>query len=373
MDDPNDLRELAAQVARLVTKLEAPKKKDWADRLAVIGSFLSTVVVALLGLYYTQSAQRAQLGVQQAQVRIEEMKALTSIAPLLASPDSAQRAVAQTILDAVNDTHSGTAAAAPASAGEARPVAEGGSFRAPAGGGASLSLLDSFIRRAKDAQQSDAGRVAALREIQKAATAPAAPPSVRAKALDAASEVAVMPGVPETVRRAAGDVIAGIQNVPADRIASVIDRTPLRRHVAEIIVHHTGNPVSSYRGAPTMLSLAQLQLGQMGWRNVSWHYAIAPDGSVWLGMPLDEKATHTPRHNDLSVSVLLLLDGSKELPTPAQQRTFGLVMRTLQAKAGLAAGAPGAVVRHADISTTHKTCPGELITREALEGWIQDG
>lgn len=368
MGESNDVQQLTAEIRRLVEKLGAPKRKDWSERLAVFSSFFSTVVVAILGLYFTQSSQRAQLGVQQAQVRIEEMKALTSIAPLLASPDSAQRAVAQTILDAVNDSRE---AAGPAGRPASPSTQRASTTRDIGTGPAALSTLDNFIRRARDARESEAMRVAALRQIRDVATAPNASEAVRARALGAASDLAVTPGVPEGVRRAASDVIAGIQSVQPSEIDALIARAPFRRTVREIIVHHSGQAISNFRGASSVLGIAQFQLGSLGWQKVGWHYAIAPDGTVWLGMPLDERATHARGHNEESVSVMLLLNGEVELPTDEQRRVFGMVMRAVRTKTGLSPQSAEAARRHTDLRESPSPCPGRLITQERVNAWIR--
>jgi len=112
MTTPDSMSELAAEIRKLGERLDAPKRKDWWERLPVLTGFISSVLIAVAGLYFTQAAQRtqairqqefqqAQIEVQQAQMHIEELKALTSVAPLLASHDSAERAVGFAILDAV--------------------------------------------------------------------------------------------------------------------------------------------------------------------------------------------------------------------------------------------------------------------------------
>lgn len=398
MADSEEIRELTAELHKLVDKLGAPKRKDWTEHLTVVSSFFSTVVIALLGLYFTHQAQKteserqgrfqdAQVAMQREQIRADQLRAMTTLAPLLSSKDSAERAVGRMILESMDATRQ--AASAPQPAAGTRPAAPGdgaGAVTPPgaagsqpavvrtAGAAGDASMLDAFIRLAMDAQESENSRVAALRRIEQVATSQRVTPAVRQRALDAASTIAVTPGVPAEVRRTAEQVISGIQRVEPDRIAGVIAAAPLTRTVREIIIHHSA-PITTttFRGSRTILSLAQFQLGEQHWQRVSWHYAIAPDGAVWLGMPLDEKATHVLGHQEQSVSVLLVMDGDHELPTPAQQRTFGIVMRSVQRRVGLSPGDPGAALLHRYVPGTGKTCPGTLVTPELVSTWIGSG
>jgi hypothetical protein len=371
----SDIRELTAELRKLVAKLDAPpppapKRKDWADRLPLITSFISTVVIALLGLYFTQSSQRAQLANARTQLQIEQFKALASVAPMLASDDSAVRATAERILEAVGSGQDPRATAGGGAASPPVPDARAGPAGTHSGGAqGGLSVFANYIRLAKDARASEAQRVEALQEIQRVATSPGASAEVREQALTAASEIAVAPGTPEAVRRTAADVITGIQSVEPGRIASVIAAAPLTRRVTEIVVHQVG-PGPAYRGASTMLGLARFQLGARGWTRVSWHYAIAPDGTVWLGMPLNERANHVPRRNNESVSVLLIGNMDEAPPTETQQRVFGEVMRSVQRRVGLAPDDPDAARLHRDLPQTSTTCPGRFVTSELVAAWI---
>jgi len=85
-----------------------------------------------------------------------------------------------------------------------------------------------------------------------------------------------------------------------------------------------------------------------------------------------DPAIHTPHHQNQSVSVLLLMDGDHELPTAAQQRTFGLVMRSVQRRVGLAPRDPNAALLHSQLEPNRNgSCPGKLVTPELVASWIR--
>jgi hypothetical protein len=87
-------------------------------------------------------------------------------------------------------------------------------------------------------------------------------------------------------------------------------------------------------------------------------------------MPLDTAAVHLAGHNAASVSILLFVDGDKELPNEAQQRSFAVVTRALQEKTGLTVTDPSVLVLHRD-ANRRSLCPGRLITRDALVAWAR--
>src|SRR5262249_56811612 len=102
--EQSEISGLTEQLKKLVAKLDAPKRKDLWDILSALTPFLATVIVSGLGLYLTQSFQRleaqrthdfqaqeaaraalfsqSQIENQRAQIRVEELKAITALAPL---------------------------------------------------------------------------------------------------------------------------------------------------------------------------------------------------------------------------------------------------------------------------------------------------
>jgi hypothetical protein len=392
MNEPTGSDELTRQLERLIERLDTPpRRKDWSDRLAIISSFVNTVIVALLGLYFTESArkseqvrqneyQAAQLQLQRAQVRIEELKALTSVAPLLASRDSAQRQVAQMMLDAVNEVGAvPTGASLQGSRRSSPQLPDAPPETASATSAAALaelSVIDRFITLARDARQSEQRRIQALHQIGELAASPNASQETRERAVAAAASIVASPATPVAVRTTAADVIARIQRVTPEQAVAIIGQAPLTRGVSRIIVHHAAESIANFSGEKTVRGIAEFQTGVLGFGNrISWHYAISPDGGVWLGMPLDKPAAHAARYNAGSISVLLFLDGDKELPTAAQRHSLAVVMRALQEKTGLSVASLTAVVLHRDLEglPSPKSCPGKLILRDSIVAWVRGG
>lgn len=389
MNEPEELRELTSQLKRLVDKLEIPKKRDFWDRIPVITSFLSSVLIAGLGVLLTAQIQRmesarqkqfqdAQIVTQRTQLRIEELKALTSLAPLLASTDSSQRSVGRQLLQAVAETSTYDPALVPfaghtapadgkASGAAPEPDQSRVDVARPAGTASLTTLIDRYARIALASNASVTERVEATREIGNIAVANTTPTSVRAQAIDAATKIATTPGVPTEVQRTAAEIVAGIKSVPPDRIATIIRDEPIDRAVDEVVLHHSATPSAMYRGASTIFSIAKFQTAEQRWSRVSWHYAIAPDGMIWLGMRLTERAIHVPRHNDSSVSVLLIMDGNQELPGEDQRRSLGLVLRAISARLGIP---PETSLRFHSDYDSRRQCPGSKLDKASVLEWI---
>ncbi|HAZ64730.1 MAG TPA: hypothetical protein DCZ72_14130 [Armatimonadetes bacterium] len=157
----------------------------------------------------------------------------------------------------------------------------------------------------------------------------------------------------------------------AGEIAAVIWQQPCRRRVREVILHHTWKPTAAqYNGASTVRGILNYHVNSQGWGNMAYHYVIDPRGYVWLGRPLAEDGVHTAGHNRNTVAVCLLLNGDEEKVSAAQQRAAGLVLRTLLERFGLRAedNFDGEHGFHRDYAD--KTCPGALISKEQVRGWL---
>lgn len=397
----SEISDLTEQLKKLIEKLNAPKRKDVWDILPVLTTFMGTVVIAGISLYVTQSYQRlesqrthdyqtlesarvaqfnqSQIEAQRAQIRVEELKALTALAPLLASHDADARATGRQMLQAVSATAPGNPAAGNAVSGKTGPadrsiltsVASDPAIRPPTK--PSASVLDQFAAIALSSNASAQDRVAATRKIGDLATARTTSPAVRERAADVAAQIVASADTPPEVKEAAADVIAKIKRVTGDEVVQMIYSQPLTRKITEVILHHAALPASAYKGAQTIFGIARSQVERPGWGGrVGWHYAIAADGAIWLGAPLNEKAIHTPHHQETSVAVMLLMDGNNELPTDAQRSSLAIVLRALFARLKLDAttNSPEGSGFHFHSDYDHnKPCPGRLLTKEMVLGF----
>lgn len=114
---------------------------------------------------------------------------------------------------------------------------------------------------------------------------------------------------------------------------------------------------------------------QNGWADVPFHFAVAPDGAIWSGRPLQSIPASVQGHNVGTVAVDLILNGDTELPSPAQVASTRALLRALFERFGLTAEenfAPGRGF-HRDYPGARKSCPGTLITKELVRGWFAGG
>lgn len=372
--DKNDLGEVVKLLEEVVDKLDKPPKKDWSDRFGVISTFFGGVILAAMSLYLTESARNSdskrqdkvhqtQVEIEYSRVRIEELAALTSVAPLLASKDTAQRRIAELILEAVNATRRTPIAPTDSSSSSAVN-------RVGVGTRVFVSMLDAFLDKATNTNASPSERVGALKGLAEIASLPETPRAERERAVNVANSIANSEA-PADVRQAAAEAILRIKRVESDHIAGIIAEAPLTRAIAEIVLHHSATDSKNFRGAATVLGLAEFQ-SKNGWGSkISWHYAIAPDGAVWLGMPLDTAAIHFARDRARSISVLLILNGDKEMPSEEQRVSLRRIIHALETRTKLSARDPTIFTFHRELLGDNRSnCPGALITRDSVRSWL---
>jgi len=371
---------LIAEIKKLVEKLDAPKKADWSQKIAAVTPFLSTVVLAGFSLWITWSYQQGQVRLAQetakhdqafrdAQVRVAELEAISKLIPALSSKDPTERKRAEELLQAVQQSK-------PISASELEVPLPSSSRREKSEAPESRkSVIDSFVVILASDAAAEERRIDAAKSIATAVKAPSTPASERRHAVEALSKVAESSTAPPSVRKAARFAIADIRNVDASQIAALVENEPITRKIEEVILHHSSNPsAGDYKGYPTIRTMVEIELGSFNWERLNFHYAVAPDGTIWIGMPLNDLAFHLGypvNRNPTTVSVMLIMDGNIELPTPAQQAALVELLKALFAKLIIKAAdnfAPGHGF-HSDYNS-RKSCPGKLMTKEKVLSWI---
>jgi hypothetical protein len=176
------------------------------------------------------------------------------------------------------------------------------------------------------------------------------------------------PTAPQAARTIASDVLSRIRRLTIGDIPSAVAAEPLTRIIGEVIIHHTGQPgASDYKGYDTIYKIGTYQIHERGWKRLGWHYAVAPDGAVWLGMPLDERPANLVKRNTDTASILLILDGDRDLQTDAQLRSLGVLLQSLFVRLNLSPNVNFAAGHgfHRDYDTK-LTCPGSRITKEII-------
>lgn len=368
MENTHNTDELINQIKELVKKLDKPNKNliGW---FTLFSSFLASVVIAGLSLYFSnlQSERNyrynlRQVEIQKANLRVAELKALNDLIPSIASNDSNIRNVAFRLLEAANKKGN----AVPADGTEPDDSQEG-IVTGTAAVATETSLIDEFyvlVKIAESSTETVEKRTDALIKIEKVITAENAPEDIREKGLNVVTGIAAAPSTPAAIRRTAGEIIANIKNVSLDELPQVLNKEKVSRSVSSIILHHVGTPFSTanYKGLKTIMAFANFQINNKGWREVSWHFAIAPDGSIWLGAPLNEAAIHTIGQNKTSISILLFMDGDKELPTGEQTATLTGLLPLLLTHLGL----EKKDVHPHRFYGRGKSCPGGLVSDEYI-------
>jgi hypothetical protein len=388
MPEPNEQSEFISHLKELSKKLDVPRKKDLWDKLPIITTFLGTAVIGVLTLVLTQSYQRlesnrqekfqaAQIATQKSQIRIEELKAITSLAPLLASKDPSTRDIGKQLLRAVSESN--LSDIDPVSSYlPTDPVTKsltGVPAHIPPKDSTSkarqFSLIDKFAQIALASNESTSRRIEATKEIGKIADGLTTPREVKERAVNAVTTIALSSGTPEEVRRTASEIVASIKSVSPEQFATVIAKDQVTRNISEIILHHTAEPsIATYKGPESIFKMAELQMKTRNWSKISWHYAVSPDGMIWMGMPVNEQTLHAAKRNFDSVSVLLVIDGDKETPTELQKRALGILLRDLLNKFQLSAEENFTDQKGFHRNYYGKTCPGNNITKELVTNCI---
>jgi len=378
---PDDLSGLIAEIRKLVEKLDAPKNTDWSQKIAALTPFLSTVLLAGVSLWLTWSNQQGQIRLAQesarhdkafhdAQIRIAELEAISKLIPTLSSKDPLERKRGEELLQAVQQSK-----AASASEVEETPRATNRKATTEVTD-SHKSLGETYALIIANDNAAEASRLDAIAKITKAVSAPGTPVSERRRAEEVLAKVADSTTAPPAVRKAARFAIADIRHVDSSQIAGLVKDELVTRKIEEVILHHSGNPINigAYKGYATILNIAKFQMEIQHWDRVGFHYALAPDGTIWIGVPLDGIAFHAGAKNPTTVGVMLIMDGESELPTPAQQTALVELLKALFAKLKINASDNFAQGHgfHRDYDA-RKSCPGKLMTKEIVLSWLNEG
>jgi hypothetical protein len=158
---------------------------------------------------------------------------------------------------------------------------------------------------------------------------------------------------------------------PNWEIADVIARQTCRRRVDEVILHHSWRPTAAeYHGEPTIESILRYHVEDKHWRNIAYHYLVAPDGTVWLGCPLGVPGTHVSGQNEHSVGVCLILDGDVEPPSQVQITALCNVLHALFTRFHLDPAENFAEHKGFHRDYADKSCPGTKITKAMVLDWL---
>jgi hypothetical protein len=371
MPENEQMNDLIESIKVLITKLDKPKPdvKGW---LTIITSFLATVVIAGLTLFYSNAERKRafqerqqsflynqmrdsfQVEIQKANLKVDELRALKDLIPSLASKDSGTRSIAIQLLKASAEQEN---------AGSSKTDTQiDKKIESNTDTPATTSVIEKFysvLAVAQSSSESDEIRQKALKETESILRSNSLSTNDKAKGLTILSSIATSPNTPKPIKESAENVITNIKSISVNELPKLLESETITRQINSVILHHTGTSftTSNFKGASTIFAIAKFQTSQLNWNRLSWHYAIAPDGAIWLGMPLNETAIHAQSQNKTSVSILLIVDGDKQLPTEAQKATVSTILKLLFSKLHLR---PENFHPH-HFYNNRKSCPGSLL------------
>jgi len=146
-----------------------------------------------------------------------------------------------------------------------------------------------------------------------------------------------------------------------------LKKQPCKRKVDEIILHHTWRPtMAQYKGEQTIKSIQQYHISQ-GWKDIGYHFLIAPDGNIWAGRPVEEIGAHTRGRNTSSIGVCLIGNFDEEEMTDAQEKSLIVVLRALLHRFKLQTSN---INFHRDYAP-YKSCPGLKLDKEAVRSSVE--
>lgn len=142
---------------------------------------------------------------------------------------------------------------------------------------------------------------------------------------------------------------------------------PHSRGITNIVIHHTETPNEPASAAARRIaSIRRHHTGTMGWRDVAYHYFIAPDGVIYQGRDERFRAdTGAGYPLDGALTITLLGDFRRSLPTEAALGSLRALVLAKRAAHGLSASA---VSTHGRRSGGRTDCPGP-----AFQAWLDAG
>ena len=179
----DELKALSDKLDALSGKLDAHSKRDVWDKFQIISGFVSSIILATLGFYFTyhfnENEAAKDAAAQKFQQRSTELQAIISLTPQLSSSDTGVKHHAELTLKALSETKS--------------------AYKDSPGGGSS-SVLNQYISLVQSSKAPDSVRSNAVRDIADIAKN-GSDPAIREKAKQVVSSFAVSPTLPAETRK----------------------------------------------------------------------------------------------------------------------------------------------------------------------------
>lgn len=133
--------------------------------------------------------------------------------------------------------------------------------------------------------------------------------------------------------------------------------------ITQIVIHHPAIPApKSDAQARKQLDAIHAQHNNEGWGGIGYHYAIAPDGTVYKCRKATEITVHARGANQHGLGVMIMGYFHKdahfagETPTPEQITSMKELVRDLRK----AYPSIAQVLPHREVPGSKTACPGDL-------------
>ncbi len=380
-----ELKEVNHNLKELIKKTGQKSGRDFWDKFQITGSFISSVLFAGVGLYFThvyneREALREER-LQNAQIEISQINAITNLTPLLASPDTNVKNFAwstlQLIIDRRRTENTDTSVLIQGDTQINDPKAKG------TGALNKGKLINSdFLGQCAQVLFSNKAnleeKLANAKLLAEVAKSEKNSLKIRQQATTYLSDAQFEKSIENDVKTYIKEALKEIRAIQQVDLAGEVNKIKTDRVIDKIIIGHTWMPdLTTYKGPSTIEGMARFQMEQMGYSNVSWHFMVAPDGMIWFGRNLNQHPAMVMGHNTGAIGIYLVLNGDKELPTEQQAKSLGLLLSALCEKyhidplVNFSSGSGFQRDYSINGRPNPKTSPGKLISKELILSYLE--
>lgn len=152
-----------------------------------------------------------------------------------------------------------------------------------------------------------------------------------------------------------------------EEIKEFLEKFYFTRPITQIHIHHTWRPEKKdYRGEETIRGMWRYHTQVRGQSDISQHFTVAPDGTIWDGRDLNRDPASIKGHNKGAICIEIIGNFDKEsLEGKQREAVIQLVLALLD----VTSLTTDDIIFHREYSS--KTCPGMNIDKSEFIGWIE--